>query len=484
MEIINLAETEVVTSRVNIALWTTYDIANTIFSMGIVSMTILQFGTLLGMMNGFDYSLSYFIASITVSISTLIVALTIPVMGTIADNNGKGKPGTILFGSLTILLTGLVFLFDNVFIAMLFFLAANIFYQYGNLFYDTMIPRICSSKDTGIVSAVGVALGYFGSFFAIIFGFVAPLFFGEYASLPDDIGTYDVSQYETVLAAPKEQWLGYLEWMWLICALGFLIVALPFLLTKEKAGRNRLKEMGFSKLLTSSLGETKETAKEVWRNKDMRWFVIGWFFTVDVVQTVINIMKPAAVDGFGLDENMALMLLLIGVVFAVLLTGFAGPIADRKSPKFLAMFVSVVWIIALAIPIFSASFDEAVELPVFLSFLPNISIYLMAVLVGFGMGSIWVVQRTLTIELAPPEKIGQYFGFTKLAGKGSSAIGMILFGGVIGFFASEAGFGSNALAYKVGIGMLCVLFIIGFLFFTKVRDHHQEYLSGKRAPYE
>ncbi|MFX0186020.1 MAG: hypothetical protein ACFE95_23295, partial [Candidatus Hodarchaeota archaeon] len=89
----------------------------------------------------------------------------------------------------------------------------------------------------------------------------------------------------------------------------------------------------------------------------------------------------------------------------------------------------------------------------------------------------------MTIELAPPEKIGQYFGFSKLAGKGSSAIGMILFGGVIGFFASAAGFRSNVLAYKVGIGLLFVLFLIGFLFFTRIKSYHEEYLAGKRAPY-
>ncbi|MHA2500406.1 MAG: hypothetical protein ACXAEL_12625 [Candidatus Hodarchaeales archaeon] len=36
----------------NIALWTTYDIANTIFSMGIVSVTILRFVQLQGMKEG------------------------------------------------------------------------------------------------------------------------------------------------------------------------------------------------------------------------------------------------------------------------------------------------------------------------------------------------------------------------------------------------------------------------------------------------
>ena len=106
----------------------------------------------------------------------------------------------------------------------------------------------------------------------------------------------------------------------------------------------------------------------------------------------------------------------------------------------------------------------------------------MAVLVGFGMGSIWVVQRTMTIELAPEGKVGKYFGFSKLAGKGSSAFGMILFGGVISIFSSVTG--SLALAYKIGIGLLLVLFLIGTSFFMRMKSHHQEYLEGKRAPYD
>ncbi|MFW9904923.1 MAG: MFS transporter [Candidatus Thorarchaeota archaeon] len=480
-----MSETIYTTSKMNVILWTTYDIANTVFSMGIVSMTVLQYGTLLGMLNGFNYSLSYFLASMAIAISTLIVAITIPVMGTIADNNGKGKPGTILFGSLTILFTGIVYLLNNIFIALFCFITANIFYQYGNLFYDTMIPRICADKDKGWVSAVGVALGYFGSFFAVIFNFAAIAFFTEAVDLPDNIGAIAPDQYETTIGVPKSEWLGHLNEMWLLCALGFLLIALPFLLTRERIGKNRLAELGLRGLLRSAIGETAETAKEVWNYKDMRWFVLGWFFAVDVVQTVINIMKPAAVEGFGMDETTATFLLLVGVVFAVLLTGIAGPIADRKGPKFLAKVVGVVWLVALAIPIFADSFDEtaSANLPIFLKILPNFTVFLMAILVGFGMGSIWVVQRTMTIELAPPEKIGQYFGFSKLAGKGSSAFGILLFGGVISFFASAQGFSSNALAYKIGIFVLLLMFFIGFSFFMLIKDKHKEYVAGKRAPF-
>jgi len=470
------------TSKLNVLTWTTYDIANTIFSMGIVSMTVLQYVTLLGMSSGLDYGLSYFIGTIAISLSTLIVAITIPIIGTIADNNGKGKPGTIIFGSLTILLTGMVFLFENLFLAVFLFIGANIFYQWGNLFYDTMIPRICQEKDNGWVSAVGVALGYFGSFFAVIFNFAAIAMFGEGATIPNNIGTIDPANYETALELPKVDWIGHLGPMWIICALGFLLMALPFLLTKESPGKNRIKEEGLRKLLRMAVSETVETGREIWNYKDMRWFVIGWFFTVDVVQTIIYIMKPAAVEGFGMAEGSATILLLVGVIFAVLLTGIAGPIADRKGPKFLMGVVSVTWIAALAIPLLAGSFDTTVELPSLLNIRPNFTLYLMAILVGFGMGSIWVVQRTMTIELAPEGKVGRYFGFSKLAGKGSSAIGIILFGGIISIFSSVAG--NLALAYKIGIGLLLVLFLIGTFFFTRVKNHHQEYLEGKRAPYE
>lgn len=57
------------------------------------------------------------------------------------------------------------------------------------MLYDTMIPRICEDKDKSWVSAVGVALVYFVSFFAVIFNFAAIALFTEAADLLDNIGT-------------------------------------------------------------------------------------------------------------------------------------------------------------------------------------------------------------------------------------------------------------------------------------------------------
>ena len=216
-------------TRFNIALWTTYDIANTIFSMVIVSVTILRFVQLQGMKEGFSYQWANFLGTAAVAASNIIVAMLMPILGAIADTSGKRKPWTILFGSLTILLTGMVFLLQNVYFAIALFILANITYQAGNLFYDAMIPQICASDQVGKVSAIGVALGYFGSFFALAIWFFALGYFGEPTPIktPDDEPQNTGARELVKMGLHSSIELDALIYMWPLCALGFLIIIHP-----------------------------------------------------------------------------------------------------------------------------------------------------------------------------------------------------------------------------------------------------------------
>ena len=74
--------------------------------------------------------------------------------------------------------------------------------------------------------------------------------------------------------------------------------------------------------------------------------------TGDVVNTVIAIMKKAAVEGFAMDEGKATLLLLAGVVAAIFLTGISGPLCDKKGPKITFKWIGIMWIITLLIPLF------------------------------------------------------------------------------------------------------------------------------------
>jgi UMF1 family MFS transporter len=481
---------QIKTSKVNVFLWSTYDIANTIFSMGIVSMTILQYSTLLGMQSGFSYFWANLFGGIATFLSNIIVAITIPIMGSISDRTGEGKPGTIVFGALTILFTGIIFLFQNVFIGLIFFILANIVYQWGNLFYDTMIPRIASKEGIGKVSAFGVAIGYFGSVIGIALNFVAIAIFGNPTTICDDgtivEATSRIEGYTACSANPKldssQIDIANLSHMFWLSAIGFLLIALPFLLTKEHSSKTseKTEKLTLNETIKGSFSETIETGKEIWNYPDMKWFIIGWLLTVDVVNTVIAIMKKAAVEGFAMNEAKATLLLLAGVMAAIFLTWFSGPMCDKKGPKVTFMWIGFIWVITLLIPLFVESADGS-DLPKIFTFLPESALYVMALLAGFGMGSTWVAGRSMTIELAPEGKLGSYFGFSRLASKGTSAFGILIFTATVSI--TNAMFGSLVVAYKISIFVLLIIYLVGLYFLYKVEDHHQKFVDGERAPY-
>jgi UMF1 family MFS transporter len=63
--------------------------------------------------------------------------------------------------------------------------------------------------------------------------------------------------------------------------------------------------------------------------------------------------------------------------------------------------------------------------------LPFIFSILMGIIAGPALGGTWTAQRIMVIELAPKEKFGEFFGFSKLSGKLSSALGPFIWGTVM-----------------------------------------------------
>ena len=82
--------------------------------------------------------------------------------------------------------------------------------------------------------------------------------------------------------------------------------------------------------------------------------------------------------------------------------------------------------------------------------------------------------------LAPPDKLAQYGGFQKIAGRVSAIVSPLLFSGFLMLFAPSYG---THHAYRFALGQLFVFFIIGVILLFFIRDPHRRYLAGERAPY-
>ncbi len=86
--------------------------------------------------------------------------------------------------------------------------------------------------------------------------------------------------------------------------------------------------------------------------------------------------------------------------------------------------------------------------------------WLLAVCVGMFQGAIQALSRSYFAKIIPPEKSGEYFGIYDICGKGASFLGTFL----VGLIAQLTGI-ANA-----GVAVLAVMFVIGFLLFSRAAN--------------
>jgi MFS-type transporter involved in bile tolerance (Atg22 family) len=118
-------------NKKNIFLWTLYDFANSV----VMIVFFLYFSQWLVV----EHGVSDFWYNMIFTIGSLMILVTAPILGSVADSNGKEvsyfNKITIL-SFLTFLIVSFITLFapNKVFIAVLFFLLANYFYQFSFVF--------------------------------------------------------------------------------------------------------------------------------------------------------------------------------------------------------------------------------------------------------------------------------------------------------------------------------------------------------------
>jgi UMF1 family MFS transporter len=194
------------------------------------------------------------------------------------------------------------------------------------------------------------------------------------------------------------------------------------------------------------LSNFKAVVGEVWRQKELRKFLIAFFFYIDAILTIIVFAGIVAEETFGFTQEQTIVLFLI-VQLSALIGAFAlAKPTDRVGPKKVLNGVILMWIVVGV----SAYFIQSPRL-----------FYALAVLAGVGLGSAQAASRALMSSLIPEGRESEMFGFYAFCGKTSSVVGPQLFGYTV-FLA-----GGNQ---RPGFLSLTVLFVIGFVLLQRVKD--------------
>ena len=409
--------------------WVLYDLANTIFAMGVTS---LYFGLWVRDAVGAERADSVY--GLITAISMGLIFIASPLLGAMTDRARRRMPFLIASTLICVVFTALLAR-AGFYITALFFIIANVAYQAGLQFYDAMLPEVSTEANRGKISGIGVGVGYLGSYIAVGLGLDAVF------------GSRDK------------------PFLFLMIGCFFLLFALPcFLFVKERGNPNP-RPVFSPAMVRESTAETLRTLRSGSEYPGLVRFLVGRVFYTDAINTVISIMALYTVNvaiSTGLSEDageqQAKLILMTAITFAVI-GGFTwGWLADRLGPKRTLDYVLFCWVgifmLAAAVGILG---------------LPLSALYVVACAAGFALGGIWAADRPLMLRLTPPTRIGEFYGLYGMVGRFSAVTGPLVWAGVTAVTIRSMG-----LEPKVGQGIavlvLLSMVIISYIILRPVTD--------------
>ena len=317
-------EVETITSKRNVFFWAMYDLANTIYSMVIVSLIVNRYVLVIGQVEyGMSYGSVSFLYGVVALIMQVGVAICIPILGALSDNVGKRKPFVISLTGIILLFASLIGFYHDLTIVILFYIIANVAYQFSLMFYDAMLPFIAKREDIGKVAGFGVAWGYFGTILSLFIMMPLILSVGDMNSDP----TQGALSY-----GYTGNWFSFVLPMIL-----FLICAIPFIWVHEKQKRGKRPPAG--QLIRNTFKQLGSTFRDIRKHKSMFIFIIGYFFVADIANVIVLYMTPLVTDGLIIgtggtsSTTFAILFIIIATFSAVVFTYFVGKFGEKYGAK-------------------------------------------------------------------------------------------------------------------------------------------------------
>lgn len=392
--------------------WALYDLANTMFSMSIVSLYFSLW--VVNVMGGNDQM--YGNAN---ALSMALMFLTAPLLGAISDQASQRKPFLIASTLLCVTFTALLGT-AGLFWSLVFFVVANYMFQAGLIFYDSLLPEVSTPENRGRVGGLGIGLGYMGSFIIVGLGLMI---------VKDELPASYITMFR-------------------LTALLFLIFALPcFFFVRERPRRTA----GLSwRAVTGAFGQVRHTVQHAREFPGLIRFLIGRVFYTDPVNTVIVFMGVYVTNEVGFTTTEAQVLLLVAIAAAVV-GGFVwGVVVDRIGPKRSLNLVLGLWMVAFSAAIAIAVFNW-----------PKVLFWFVGALAGIALGGTWAADRPWMLLLSPPKFVGEFYGLYSMVGRFAAIVGPFMWG----FIVDTLGLGRPAAVLT-----LLVLIVVAFLILQGVDD--------------
>ena len=350
------------------------------------------------------------------TIASLIIALLMPILGSIADVQGmKIKffigffgTGVLACCAMALPLGWVAFLA----VCMLATIGLN-----GSLtFYDSMLIDTTTNDRMDQVSSHGYGWGYVGSTIPFI-ACIALIFAG-----PSAFGW-------STAACTRASFI--------ITALWWAAFTIP-LISSYRQTHYRETADHMRDAVHGTFAELRHTFREISRNKPLWMFMVAFFFYIDAVNTVVS-MSTSYGTQLGIDSTQLVLALLVTQFVAFPCAIAYGRLARRFGCKPMIMAAIIAY---LGIVCFAAFFLRSAT-----------EFWILAILVGMFQGGIQALSRSYYGKIIPKSHANEYYGFYDIFGKTASILGTF----IVAATTSATG---NASLGVLSIGVLLVVALV------------------------
>jgi MFS transporter, UMF1 family len=410
--------------RKEIIAWASYDIANSTYATVIATAVYNAYFVKRIAGTAMPPAEATFLLTSIVSISCIVIVLTAPIVGSIADATASKKKLLAVSTVICILATLMLSMVQpgSYVIGAVIFTIACIAFGTGEDLIAAFLPELATKEQMGRVSALGWGAGYVGGLISLSACFA-------YVLNVQKSGVGDTQYVPVIVAA---------------VAISYAIASLPtFLILKERAipdpsaGRDYMR-VGFRRLA--------DTVKHARRYKDLFRFLLSLFFYSCGTTTVIHLASVYAQEVMGFTTRDSITMIMVVNITAAVGAFVFGFVQDKiGSIKTLLVTLSI-WTIAIITAVFAHTRTE---------------LWIAANIIGIALGASGSAGRALVGQFSPPGRSGEFLGLWGFAVKLATATGVSVFGAITWMT------GSN---FRLALGFTLVFFAIGILLLFSVNE--------------
>jgi len=359
------------------------------------------------------------------TISSIVIAILSPVLGSIADQSGPRKPWIAFFAVIKIICVASLWFAapgSPIIWPLIFMIFASIAAEFSTVFNDSMMSRLVPKDDVGRISNIAWGLGYLGGMIVLIA--VVTLLAANpdtgrtLIGLPPLFGLDPHLGEDARITGP-------------ISALWYFLFILPMFFFTPDAGKG----LPFGKAVRSGLRELGGTLRELKRRTGIAKFLIARMLYQDGVNGLLILGGTFAAGMFGwatIEIGIYGIILNVVAIFGCLAAGRLDRILGSK----IVVIASLALLLVATLGIISTGpgfvFFGLVSLPPedsggLFGTAAEKAYILFGLLIGIAFGPVQASSRSYLARSVDLSETGRYFGIYALSGRATSFMATFFF---------------------------------------------------------